>query len=297
MRTDPLVSVICLCHNQAAHVKSAIESIWIQSYPHIELIVVDDGSTDGSKEVISETLEGKGVPFINLPTSVGNCKAFNIGFKASKGIYIIDLAADDQLLAVRVAEGVADFQKNGSPIGVHFSDAFIADENMEILRTHFSRNQEGQLSEKVPFGDVFIPVISHYFICPPTMMIHRGVLEKLGGYDESLYYEDFDFWVRSARDFPYLFNKAPLVTKRTLHNSHSQSQFKLRNKHQATTFVVCKKAFRLCKTAEEFAALRNRSIYEIYRCVRTINLEVGWQFLKLAKDCQRRLSSFSSIER
>ncbi len=297
MPTDPLVSVICLCHNQAVFVKSAIESVWMQSYPHIELIVVDDGSSDGSKETIRETLKGREISFIDLPISLGNCKAFNIGFNTSKGIYIIDLAADDQLLAVRVAEGVADFQKHESPIGVHFSDAFIADENMGILRTHFTRDREGQLSEKVPSGDVFIPVISRYFICPPTMMIHRAILEKLGGYDESLLYEDFDFWIRSARDFPYLFNKAPLVTKRTLQNSHSRSQFKLRNRHQHSTLAVCKKAFQLCKAVDEFAALRNRSIYEIYRCMRTLNLEVGWQFLKLAWDCQRRLSSFSSMER
>lgn len=296
--TRPLVSVVCLCHNQAKYVKTAIESVWLQTYEKVELIVVDDGSTDGSKQVIRELLAGKSIHFEDIPEPLGNCRAFNQGFALSRGEYIIDLAADDMLLAGRIEAGVQDFLKSPANAGVHFSDAFLCDENNAILRTHYRRDKAGNIIDKVPSGDVYRSVISKYFICPPTMMISRSVMEELGGYDETLAYEDFDFWVRSSRAYTYIFNKAPLVKKRLVPLSHSRSQFQFRNNHQASTFRVCEKIMDLNRQAGEFRALRNRCIYEMRLCLRTLNVELIWKYLKLAiKSHQRRLSSFSSIDK
>lgn len=281
MDSLPLVSVICLCYNQKAWVEEAIRSVLSQTYPKIELIVVDDGSKDGSQEVIKEVLAGKSVRFLPLPQNEGNCRAFNEGFRVSKGELIIDLAADDVLLPNRVELGVQAFSEYTNKAGVHFSDAFLCDEKGRILRTHFLRNADGQISEVIPQGDVYETLIQKYFICPPTMMIRRAVLEQLGGYDESLSYEDFDFWIRSSRDFTYLFHKAPLVKKREVPNSHSASQRKLRNSHQASTFRVCEKILPLNRTKAEDRALIRRCAYEIRQCVRTLNWGLVMSYLRL----------------
>ena len=96
-KTDmPLVSVICLCYNHSKYVIESIESVLSQSYANIELIIVDDASTDDSQSVIRNFIVSlPQVNFIPLTNNIGNCSAFNIGWRASSGDYVIDLAADD----------------------------------------------------------------------------------------------------------------------------------------------------------------------------------------------------------
>ena len=115
----PFVSVICLCYNHADHVTQAIESVLHQTYEHIELIVVDDASIDGSKSVIENMAKIHGFQTIFNPSNLGNCKSFNIGFGQSHGKYIIDLAADDLLLPERIQVGVHLMKQKGERYGVH----------------------------------------------------------------------------------------------------------------------------------------------------------------------------------
>lgn len=294
--TTPLVSVICLCHNQEKFVQEAISSVLTQTYGHIELIVVDDGSTDGSKQSVRDGIKNTKALFIDLEDNLGNCTAFNKGFSKCTGEYVIDLAADDMLLPNRIEEGIRDF--NHSPeSGVHFSDAFIMNENGQALRTHYQRGPDGSLQGIVPEGDVYEDLIKTYFICPPTMMVKREVLEHLGGYDETLTYEDFDFWIRSSRYFRYLFNKAPLVKKRMVKKSLGSAQFTFRSLHLQTTYTVCEKAFRLNRSPQEDQALIQRINYEIRQCVKTFNFSLIPKYTRLRKALYRRLSSPSSIDK
>src|SRR5688500_3802276 len=101
--TDPLVSVICLCYNQARFIREAVASVFAQSYRNVELIIVDDASTDNSASVIRAMVaENPAIRCLLLNQNVGNCKAFNKGLTLSKGDYIIDLAADDVLVPQRI---------------------------------------------------------------------------------------------------------------------------------------------------------------------------------------------------
>ncbi len=297
MQSLPLVSVICLCHNQKRFVVEAINSVWTQSYQKIELIVVDDGSTDGSKEEILQIIKGKEIQFIDIPVNIGNCAAFNQGFRASSGDFLIDLAADDILLPARVEVGINDFANSSAKVGVHFSDAFMIGEQGEMIGTHYKRDQNGQIIEKVPSGNIYQELIKKYFISAPTMMIKRVVLEDLMGYDESLTYEDFDFWIRSSRNWEYLFNKAPLVKKRDVRHSHGKSQSKIKNQHLLSTFRVCEKIYELNETDQEDRALMRRCNLEIRQCIKTLNFGLIHQYRKLKRKTQRRLSSPSSIDK
>ena len=237
MSSKPLVSVICLCHNQAPYVKEAISSVLNQSYKDIELIIVDDGSTDESKEVITSAIGDTDTLFISNSKSEGNCKAFNKGFRESRGSYIIDLAADDALLPSRIMEGLKTFQKK--EIGVEFCNVMNIDRHGKQLDVHFKKGID------VPEGGIYRHLIERYIISPPGMMIQRKVLEDLNGYDEFLHYEDFDFWIRSSRTHEYGYTNNVLVNKRILKHSHSKSQFKFRNKHQKSTLEVCEKILEL----------------------------------------------------
>lgn len=265
--------MICLCHNQAPFVREAIDSVLNQTYPHIELIVVDDGSHDKSQQVISQTVSDTQIQFICIEKPLGNCQAFNQGFRKSTGDFIIDLAADDILLPERIAKGLHTFESK--EIGVEFCNVLNVDGAGHKLHPHFLAEAE------VPEGDLYLPLIEKYFISPPGMMMKREVLDELDGYDESLNYEDFDFWIRSSRNYAYGYTSEVLVKKRDLKRSHSKSQFKFRNKHQRTTLKVCQKIKSLNRSKPEDRALDKRCRYEIKRCIKYGNFELIPAFLRL----------------
>jgi len=278
---QPLVSVICLCFNHKKFIERAVKSVLEQTYENIELIIVDDASKDGSSETISSLSKQLGIKAILNPTNLGNCKSFNLAFKVSKGDYIIDLAADDVLFPGRVQTGVEVLEQKGKNFGVHFCDIELIDEQGKTLGTHFKRNPFGQLIETVTDGDIYKTLLEKYYISTPTMMIRREVLEKLGGYDESLSYEDFDFWVRSSRDFQYCFTNQVQMQKQIISHSHSTTQYQRKNPHCLSTAKVCKKALNLNTSPEENMALLIRVNYELKWALITENWEAAQLFIKI----------------
>ena len=275
---SPLVTVICLVHNQLPYLEEAITSVLNQDYPYVELIVVDDGSTDGSKESIRDLIKSVEFQFVDIPASVGNCTAFNRGLDIATGDFIIDLAADDVLHKNRVTVGVERLQETG--YGVHYSNAELIAANGDHLALHNDR-----FDHKMPEGDIYSRLVRGYLVCPTTMMIKREVFDELEGYDESLSYEDFDFWVRSSRVFPYCYSDQVLVKKRILKGSHAATHAKFRNRHQRTTLEVCRKILNLNKTMEDRKALKIRCWHEIRECIKKGNLELLPDYLSILKRC------------
>lgn len=283
----PLVSVICLSYNHASFIKEALESVYRQNYSPIEIVVVDDYSADQSQQVIDKLTDHRSdIQKIYLNENVGNCRAFNIGFKASKGIYIIDLAADDVLMPDRIRTGVDCLSSSGDTYGVHFSNAEYIDKNSRFIKYHYRRDQQGMLLETIPQGDVYFDLLSRYFICAPTMMIRRKVLEKMNGYDEKLAYEDFDFWIRSSREYKYCFSNKILVKKRILAGSLSTRQYTRNSKILESTYQVCLKAEKLNRNQMEDRALARRSAYECRQALLSGNFRIAMKFAWL----QARLS-------
>ena len=99
---EALVSVIIPCYNHARFLGEAIVSVIRQSYPHIEIIVVDDGSTDDTEQVITSYPNIQHIRQENLGVS----RARNMGLSMSRGAYVLFLDADDRLLPDAVATGV-----------------------------------------------------------------------------------------------------------------------------------------------------------------------------------------------
>jgi len=95
------------------------------------------------------------------------------------------------------------------------------------------------------------------------MMIRRSVLERLGGYDESLAYEDFDFWMRSSREWKFCYTAEALVKKRMLKDSMSKDQFRRKSIQMVSTYRVCEKILQLNRAVDETKALSKRIGYEM----------------------------------
>lgn len=274
---NPLVSVICISHNHAPYVRQALDSVIQQTYSPIELIIVDVGSADSSVAEIQDwILSYSGVPFLRLETNVGNCVAFNMALKAAKGKYVIDLSADDELMPQRVARGVTCMEEDDG-IGVQFSDAELIGPTGNPIGFHSDRFPH----DTIPQGKIFREVLSRYFINSPTTMFRKSLLDELGGYDESLAYEDFDFWIRSTPRTRYAYLPEALVRRRMLPSSMGKQQYKRTSNQALSTWVVCKKALKFCKSPEDFLALRKRVAYEMRQALRIGRFLLAWSYVRL----------------
>ncbi|SOD80701.1 glycosyltransferase family 2 protein [Spirosoma fluviale] len=255
----PWVSVICTCYNHHSFVNQALQSVVDQDYPNVELIVIDNGSFDRSAERIAEfTQQYPAIQFIQNPVNLGLNRAFNQGLALAEGRYVIDLSADDVLLPGRLSKQVAQFENLAGPYAVVFSNATYIDRSGHELALHYAVDAQGHACSPVPTGNVFRPILESYFICTPTMMMRRDVLNELGGYDETLAYEDFDFWVRSARLYHYAYLDEVLTQKRLLPSSFSAQIISTDTSLLRSTLAVCHKAFERCVTPDEFQALASR---------------------------------------
>jgi glycosyltransferase involved in cell wall biosynthesis len=278
----PLVSVIAICYNHASYVEESLASVLAQTYQPIQLIVVDDASSDESVKVIYQFMDkqkDKNIKFISLSENQGNCKAFNIGLAQAEGKYVIDLATDDLLLPHCIESQINHFENLGEDYGVVFSDMYLINEKSDIIRQFYPRDKAGKLLKKVPSGEIYKEILARSFIGAASMMIRKKVLEEIGGYDESLSYEDYDLWVRTAKNYKYFFIDDTLVKKRILPNSHGKAFYlKKNNNHLLSTLKIHKKALAQNQTQEENFALSVSVRYHLRLSFFTENLDLVSKF-------------------
>ncbi|GAB3590511.1 glycosyltransferase family 2 protein [Hymenobacter daeguensis] len=265
----PRVTIVALCHNHAPFLREALDSILAQTYPHLEVWLVDDASTDGSPEILREyAAANPSWRTLFLTENVGNCRAFNQAFRQSRGEFVIDFATDDVLLPLRVAQQVAQFQAAGAMVGVVYSNCELMDEASRPLGLHHRPAGPGQLIPVPASGWVFAEVLRRYFISTPTMMMRRACLDSLGGYDESLTYEDFDFWVQASRSWQFQYLDEVTTRKRKHPRSMSARAYRRHDPYLASTIRVCDKALDLCRNSLEREALATRLRWEMRQALR-----------------------------
>ena len=272
---NPLVSVIAICYNHEKYLIECLQSVVNQTYSNIELIIIDDFSSDKSREKILEFSENNSnCKYIFNQSNIGNCRSFNQALKISKGKYIIDLSTDDVLLPNRIEQQV-NLMEVSDEIGVAFSDANFINEKSEYIGNY-------KKNVKLPIGYVYEDVLAgKCYTMPVTMMMRRTILEQLNGYDETLAYEDFDFWVRSTRICEYGYVPKILSYQRILNGSHSTKFFIKNSPLVQSSVKICQKAYLLNETDSENKALAIRLRYELLRCAFTENFESGKDVLLL----------------
>jgi len=262
-KSKPRVSIIAISYNHAPYIQEALDSIFNQSYSNIEVIVIDDTSTDESCQVIESCIQGRSAFFLKNEKNVGNCMSFNRAYKYATGDYIIDFALDDIMYPTRIEKQVKLFQQSSDKVGVIFTNVDIIGETGSFIHTHYPKFHHRSNSTAIPVGNVFEALLAQYYINPVGMMSRRKVFDALNAYDETLAYEDFDFWIRSSRVFEYAYLPEVLSAKRNVAKSLS-SQFSQMNQIAMfeSTLTVCKKAWWLCSSKPEKDALIKRCRYE-----------------------------------
>lgn len=293
MQNSPLVTVICLCYNHDAFVMETLNSVMSQTHKNIELIILDDFSTDNSKEVIQQWLiNHPQVSFIANDTNLGNTKSFNKALKLAKGDYVIDLAADDILLPNCVQLQWSAFQNSTfQNLGIVYGNAELITETGNFDSYYFAVDAQKKTIERRKTGDVYLSILSGgNSLCSVSAMIKKSVLEDLKGFDENLYYEDLDFWIRTSRQYEFDFIDEILVQKRILKSAMTSDFFKKNDarakKINYSTYLILKKAAKLNRTKEENKALLKRVHFEIILAYKTQNYSLLFRYLWLKTKLQ-----------
>lgn len=262
MQENPLVTVICSCYNHENFVIESLNSVINQDYKNIELIIVDDFSSDNSKKVIENwILNHSEITFIANEKNLGITKSFNNALRLAKGKYIIDLAADDILIPNCITLQLKKFENSRfKNLGIVYGNAELISENGDFISLYF----DVETSKKTKTGNVYLTVLEGFQkICSVSAMVKKSVYEQLNGYDETLVYEDLDFWIRASRVFDFDFIDSVLVKKRIVENSLGNDFYKKNKAINQSTFLILKKAITLNKNKNEDLAILKRVHYEI----------------------------------
>ncbi|MCZ2128039.1 MAG: glycosyltransferase [Anaerolineales bacterium] len=194
---QPLVSIITPSFNQAPYLEATILSVLEQTYPRIEYIVVDGGSTDGSLDVIKKH-EGRISAWVSEKDQ-GQTDAINKGFARARGDILAWLNSDDTYAHPNVVAEAAQFLDENPAVGMAYADCNFINEAGEVIGAFAARQTDYQ---KLRRGYVHIPQQTTFF--------RASLWREVAPLDPSFYFAmDYDLWTRLARRAPlrYLPNR------------------------------------------------------------------------------------------
>jgi len=207
----PQVSVIIPTYNRGWIIKEAVDSVLAQDYKGFELIVVDDGSTDSTSEILAAY--GNDIKVL-FQENKGVSAARNRGIAEASGQFIAFLDSDDLWLPQKLSTQIEFF--NQTP------DALISQTEEVWIRNGFRVNPKKR--HKKPSGMIFKPSLKLCLVSPSAVMIRRSLFDRVGGFDETLpACEDYDLWLRISCRFPVHLIDTPLIIKRGGHDDQLSS--------------------------------------------------------------------------
>jgi glycosyltransferase involved in cell wall biosynthesis len=207
----PTVSVIIPSCNRAGFLREAIDSVLVQEFRDFELIVVDDGSTDETPQILES------YPQIHMirQSRQGVSAARNAGIAAASGPFVAFLDSDDLWLPQKLSAQIAFFEVQPNA---------LACQTEEIWIRHGARWNPKKRHRK-PSGMIFESSLELCLVSPSAVMIKRRLLDYVGGFDETFTVcEDYDLWLRITCRFPIHLISRPLVIKRGGHKDQLSKQ-------------------------------------------------------------------------
>lgn len=199
-----LVSVVTATYNMAGYIAETLDSILGQDYQNLESIVIDDGSTDNTKEILEPYVTSGRVRVIHQENS-GQTVAKNRGIAESRGEFIAFCDADDTWRHDKLTKQVAAFDQNPD-IAVVFSDINLIDAQGEPCHLPTLKRFDGRITAQL-MVDNFIPF--------PTSIVRAKILEEKNGFDDNLSMSiDYDLWLRISVDYPIRYIPEPLANYR-----------------------------------------------------------------------------------
>jgi len=188
------ISIIIPVYNGEKFIKECVESALNQTYLSKEIIVVDDGSTDGTLDILTQIED---ITVLIKPNG-GTASALNTGIRNAKGNWIKWLSADDVLLP-NYLDVMTDHIINSSNIKekIYYCDYDVIDETGSIKRRFTEPISRNNKSNKEQFEEL----MKYYYGNGSSSMIHKDIFHRIGLFDEKLgHSEDYEFWLRASKN-------------------------------------------------------------------------------------------------
>ena len=225
----PKVSVVIPTYNHARYLPYALDSVINQGYPNLEVLVIDDGSYDGTAELVKPY--GSKINYIYKENG-GTPSALNLGLSLATGKYVCWLSADDALIGEKVSKQVSLMESDPS-LGFSYTSFVVIDasgtKQYDVNSAYFTHKQE-----------MVTKLMEGCFINGSSVMMRRSALEEIGNFDESLpQAHDYDLWFRFLRHYSCGFLEEPLLAYRW----HGENMSK--NPIEECSLIVQERAKRL----------------------------------------------------
>jgi glycosyltransferase involved in cell wall biosynthesis len=182
---SPEVSVIIPSYNHAQYIAEAIDSVLAQTFKDLEIIVIDDGSTDQTASVLKSYVDNGQIVYI-YQANKGPSAARNAGLRLARGRYVKFLDGDDYLYPEQIARQIRDIRGEPDAISVTDCDILKPSGIIEVRKAHLV-SREKQLAAFIESNRVVIHAV----------LLPKFLLDGVGGFDESLTCSvDTDLWIR-----------------------------------------------------------------------------------------------------
>ncbi len=247
INTDlPLVTIGVLSYNYSMYIVDALNSLLTQTYPNIELIIIDDCSTDDCPALIESWIKENDIncTFVKHDRNQGITKTSNEIVKLSKGRYLNLFATDDIMMPEKIERQVELLEKAGEEYGMSYA-------NVETMNEEGSRKGYFINEEITSFyeGDILEQYLNKQLVfATPSSLIRTSVYKKIGCYDERMLYEDYNFWLRLFACYKVKFCEYPCLVYRiktvspifeqwTKNNKERYYSDRILSNHQGLKFI------------------------------------------------------------
>jgi glycosyltransferase involved in cell wall biosynthesis len=266
------VSVIIPTYNRAHVLREAIDSVLSQKYSDLELLVVDDGSTDHTKEVVSSYTSKLAYIY---QEHKGVSAARNRGIKHAKGDYLAFLDSDDLWLPDKLSTQMR-FMEDHPEIHICYTEERWIRRGVRVNPMKKHRKYSGMIFEHC------LPLC---IVSPSSVLIARSLLEEIGVFDEELKVcEDYDLWLRISARYPIYLLDTPLIIKRGGHDDQLSKAMNGQDRFRIKALVKLLESDSLSTHQRELAGGELKRKCEIYGkgCIKRGKKEEGEEILALA---------------
>ena len=191
---NPLVTVIVVSYNHSKYIVENLNSIKNQTYKNIQLILVDDASTDDSVEVYNDWVEQNNYSVTKVFNSnnIGLASSLNNCFKLIEGKYVKIIAADDYLHPESIEKCASELERLGDEYGMVFTESCWVDDDSHTIEEKNKAKQAKKYSPK----EIKKTLFHNNFIMALTVLMSTEALIKTGFYNPDIIIEDYDRWLR-----------------------------------------------------------------------------------------------------
>lgn len=197
----PLVTIRIPLYNHEKFIEDSLDSVTLCDYPNKELIIIDDGSTDGSANIVREWIDNTKTDFPIIFKSRehrGLTQTLNELVKMSNGEFLVSLASDDRLLPNGINQRLSYLLANKEKKAVFGDCRVINHHGSMIYESGLTELYKGKTNNYTNDDDLLREIICNWSIAGSVLMVKKSIYDDIGLYDENLFIEDWDFYLRLA---------------------------------------------------------------------------------------------------